>query len=153
IAPGVIACSHHMGRWRITEDNGTDRWVSGLVDLQQKDSGWKLRQLKGVEPFQSDDPDSERIWWTDAGVHQNLTFPVHPDPVSGAHCWHQKVVLEKAHSTDQYGDVFVNTAKSHQVYKDWLALARPATHPSGLRRPIWLLRPYKPDPSAFRRPE
>jgi anaerobic selenocysteine-containing dehydrogenase len=152
IAPGVLACSHHMGRWRVTEENGTDRWVSGLVDLQQNGSGWKLRQIKGVAPFQSDDPDSERIWWTDAGVHQNLTFPVHPDPVSGAHCWHQKVVLEKARPTDQYGDVFVDTAKAHQVYKNWLALARPANHPSGLRRPIWLLRPYKPDPSAFRRP-
>lgn len=153
IAPGVVACSHHMGRWRLTEQNGTDRWVSGLADLKQKDGHeWKLTQIKGVEPFKSEDPDSERIWWTDAGVHQNLTFPVHPDPVSGAHCWHQKVVLEKAQPNDRYGDVYVDTAKSHQVYKDWLALARPANHPSGLRRPIWLLRPYKPDPLAYKLP-
>jgi hypothetical protein len=26
------------------------------------------------------------VWWSDAGVHQNITFPVHPDPVSGMHC-------------------------------------------------------------------
>lgn len=157
IAPGVVACSHHMGRWRLTEQNGTDRWVSGLVDIQQggeskEGSQWKLTQLKGVEPFKSEDPDSARIWWTDAGVHQNLTFPVHPDPVSGAHCWHQKVVLEKARPSDHHGDVYVDTVKSHQVYKNWLALARPAQHPSGLRRPLWMLRPYKPDPSAYIRP-
>jgi anaerobic selenocysteine-containing dehydrogenase len=153
IAPGVLACSHHMGRWRVSEENGTDRWVSGLVDLKQQGSRWQLRQLKGVEPFKSDDPDSERIWWADTGVHQNLTFPVHPDPVSGAHCWHQKVVLEKASAEDRYGDVLVDTARAHQVYRNWLKLARPATHPSGLRRPWWLLRPYRPDPSAYVIPE
>ena len=27
---------------------------------------------------------------------QNLTFPVQPDPISGMHCWHQKVTLQKA---------------------------------------------------------
>jgi hypothetical protein len=70
--------------------------------------------------------------------------------VSGAHCWHQKVVIEKAGPDDRYGDVGVDTAHSHQVYKQWLALTRPANHPSGLRRPMWMLRPYKPDPSAFK---
>ena len=42
-----------------------------------------------------DDPDTSRIFWTDGGVHQNITFPVHPDPISGMHCWHQKVTVEK----------------------------------------------------------
>ena len=46
-----------------------------------------------VAPFASDDPDTERVWWTDAGVHQNLTFPVQPDPVSGMHCWLQRVTV------------------------------------------------------------
>ena len=39
----------------------------------------------GVQPFKSSDPDSEHIWWQDAGVHQNPTFGVQPDPVSGMH--------------------------------------------------------------------
>ena len=50
-----------------------------------------MRQVHGVQPFASADPDSGRIWWQDAGVHQNLIFPVQPDPISGQHCWHQKV--------------------------------------------------------------
>jgi hypothetical protein len=66
-----------------------------------------MRQLSGVQPFESSDPDSQRIWWQDVGVHQNLTFPVHPDPISGMHCWHQKVKLEKAPIGDSYGDIFV----------------------------------------------
>ena len=65
-----------------------------------------------MEPFHSVDPDSDRVWWKDAGVHQNLTFPVHPDPVSGMHCWPQKVRVERTGPDDRYGDVFVDTNKS-----------------------------------------
>src|SRR6185295_16365372 len=28
IAPSVLACSHHLGRWRLSEDQGGDRWSS-----------------------------------------------------------------------------------------------------------------------------
>jgi hypothetical protein len=108
-----------------------------------------MRQIHGVRPFASEDPDSERIWWEDAGVHQNLTFPVQPDPVSGQHCWHQKVTVTRAGPDDRYGDIFVDTNKSLEVYRRWLALARPAPGPGGLRRPLWLPRAFKPDPSAY----
>jgi hypothetical protein len=63
----------------------------------------------GVEPFSpSEDPDSERIFWTDPGVHQNLAFAVQPDPLSGMNCWLQKVPMEPARAGDRYGDVFVD---------------------------------------------
>jgi len=42
-------------------------------------------------------------------VHQNLTFPVHPDPISGMHCWHQAVRITKARAEDKRGDIFVDT--------------------------------------------
>ncbi|MDF1702443.1 MAG: formate dehydrogenase, partial [Planctomycetota bacterium] len=99
--------------------------------------------------FEGKDPDSKRIWWTDGGVNQNLTFPVQPDPVSGMHCWHQAVRVEKAQASDRYGDVFVDTAKSREVYAEWLKLAKPGPV-DGLRRPLWLNRPLHPDPSAYR---
>jgi anaerobic selenocysteine-containing dehydrogenase len=151
IRPGVVACSHHMGRWRLAPEAGGDRWSTGLADLSREDGGpWRLRIVEGISPFASDDPDSGRVWWTDAGVHQNLAFPVHPDPVSGAHSWHQKVRLDKPGPGDRYGDVQVDTVKAHEVYRRWLALARPAPGPGGLRRPLWFLRPYRPDPSAYR---
>ncbi|MGH7354362.1 MAG: molybdopterin-dependent oxidoreductase [Candidatus Rokuibacteriota bacterium] len=151
IRPGVIACSHHLGRWRLSEDAGGDRWSTALVRLEQTGSGvWRMTQVHGVRPFASDDPDSERVWWQDAGVHQNLTFPVQPDPVSGQHCWHQKVVVTRAGPDDRYGDIEVDTNKSFEVYRRWLALARPAPGPGGLRRPLWLPRAFKPDASAYR---
>jgi anaerobic selenocysteine-containing dehydrogenase len=154
IRPGVAACSHHMGRWRLQE-MGMERWSSALVDLQADDEGhWRMRQLSGARPFESSDPDSQRIWWQDVGVHQNLTFPVHPDPISGMHCWHQKVKLEKASPGDSYGDIFVDTQRAHAIYREWLALTRPAgqVSPDGTRRPYWLLRPFRPQREAYRLP-
>ncbi|MGH8014006.1 MAG: molybdopterin-dependent oxidoreductase [Candidatus Binataceae bacterium] len=150
IRPGVIGCSHHLGRWRLREDLGGERWSSALVDLRQVAPGkWKMRQLHGIKPFPSADRDSARIWWDDAGVHQNLTFPVQPDPVSGQHCWHQKVRVEVPGAEDRYGDIFVDTNKAHEVYRRWLEMARPAPGPDNLRRPLWLARVYRPATEAF----
>ena len=155
IRPGISACSHHMGRWRLQE-TGMERWSSSLVDLNRSPEGqWTMRRREGTRPFASSDPDSSRIWWTEVGVHQNLTFPVHPDPVTGMHCWHQKVTVTRAEPGDQSGDVFVDTARSRAVYREWRALTRPARQvsPDGMRRPHWLLRPFRPTRDAYRLPE
>ena len=150
VRPGVCALSHHMGRWRLHEGEGS-RWVQGLVDLERPSDGtWLLRYRKHVEAFESDDPDSSRINWTDPGVHQNLAFPVHPDPLSGMHAWLQKVRMEKAHPDDRYGDVFVDTRKSREVYQQWLEKTRATLGPGGQRRPEFMMRPVKPRRRAFR---
>lgn len=147
--PGVVACSHHLGRWRRPQDVAGNRWGSNTVQIESSGSKWKMRVVDGVRPFRSDDPDSARIFWSDGGVHQNITFPVHPDPISGMHCWHQKVRIEKASADDRYGDVEVDTEKSFQIYKEWMANTRPAPGPGGLRRPLWMNRPLRPETSLF----
>ncbi len=154
--PGVVACSHHIGRWRRPQDKIGNRWATNLVSIKMLDGDentghhkWRMRVIDGVRPFKSNDPDSMRIFWNDGGVHQNITFPVHPDPISGMHCWHQKVRIEKAHPEDRYGDVFVDTEKAFQVYREWLKMARPAPGPNGLRRPLWLNRPLRPVEELF----
>jgi anaerobic selenocysteine-containing dehydrogenase len=151
IRPGIVACSHHLGRWRLAESTGGERWSTALVDLSSAGPGrWRMRQVHGVQPWSSEDPDSERVWWQDAGVHQNLVFPVQPDPVSGQHCWHQKVTVSRPARDERYGDIFVDTNRSFEVYREWLAKARPAPGPGNLRRPLWLPRAFKPDASAYR---
>ncbi len=143
--PGVIACSHHLGRWRRPQDKIGNRWATNTVSIEENDSGkWAMKTLEGVKRFESADKDSSRIFWSDGGVHQNITFPVHPDPISGMHCWHQKVKVEAAPVGDSYGDIMVDTEKSFQVYKKWLEMTRPAPGPNGLRRPLWFSRPLKP---------
>ena len=87
-------------------------------------------------------------------MHQNLTFAVQPDPISGMHCWHQAVRVRPADPGDRHGDIAVDTAKAHSVYQRWLARTRPAgsVSPDGTRRPRWLMRPVKPAAEAFTLP-
>lgn len=151
IRPGVVAASHHMGRWRLKQDTGGSRWSTALVDLQESDEQVRFRRVHGVEPWESEDASSSRVWWSDAGVHQNITFPVHPDPISGMHCWHQKVRVRPAEPGDEYSDIFVDFARARDVYRKWLALTRPAI--GELRRPIWLFRPVKPTLAAYALPD
>jgi hypothetical protein len=150
VPPGIVLCSHHLGRWRLHENYGGERWSTAFVDLQEIEPGqWKMRQRHGVQAFKSEDPDSERVWWDDAGVHQNLTFPPHPDPISGSHAWHQKVRVERAQPEDRYGDIVVDTNRSFEIYREWLRLTRPGPGPNNQRRPQWLLRPCRPAPQAY----
>ena len=82
IRPGVIACSHHLGRWRLQESTRRRALVhraGGPARETPGDAGG-CGTSTGCGRSTSADPDSERVWWEDAGVHQNLTFPVHPDP-------------------------------------------------------------------------
>ena len=150
IRPGVVAASHHMGRWRLDEDKARS-WGAGKASIDRDDEGrWRLRRNHGHESYESDDPDTGRIWWSDTGVHQNLTFPVQPDPVSGMHCWLQRVTVGPAQDGDAYGDVVVDTEASHAVFKEWMANTRPGPGPDGLRRPLWFARPVKPTATAYR---
>ena len=152
IRPGVVAASHHMGRWRLEEDKARS-WGSGKAGITSSpstDGGttWRLRREHGAQPFESSDPDSGRIWWNDTGVHQNASFCVQPDPISGMQCWHQRVHITPARGDDEYGDVVVDTAKSREAFLDWLSKTRPSTN--GLRRPLWYARPLKPAAAAYR---
>jgi len=150
IRPGVVACSHHMGRWRTTEQG--QRQMMALVSLSRDARSWRLRRERGIEPFESADPDTGRIWWNDGGVHQNLTFPVQPDPISGMYCWHQAVRVKRAEPGDRYGDIAVDTGRARQQYERWLKMTRPASQvsPDGTRRPYWLLRPLKPGRDVYK---
>ncbi len=153
IRPGVVACSHHMGRWRPeAEQGGAQRQMMATVALRHEGARWALGRKAGVQPHPSSDPDTRRIWWTDTGVHQNLTFPVHPDPVSGMHCWHQAVRVRRAEASDAYGDIAVDLERAEAVHQRWRQLARSAAgfSPDGSRRPHWLLRPLRPRPDAYR---
>ncbi|RPJ50310.1 MAG: formate dehydrogenase, partial [Methanobacteriota archaeon] len=156
IKPGVIAISHHLGRWRLQEDSGVNRGASNLVKLTDNGKGgYLMRVLHGAQAYESSDPDTNRIWWSEVGVSQNLTHAVHPDPVSGVHCWLQKATsVRKAKLDEKAGDVFVDTNYSMEKYREWLKLTRPADQvsPDGTRRPYWLTRPLKPTKEAYKLP-
>jgi anaerobic selenocysteine-containing dehydrogenase len=157
IKPGIIAMSHHLGRWRLAEAQGGNPGMTALARLEQDGHGnHKLDILEHGRAWKTFDPDTSRIWWSDVGVHQNLTHAVHPDPISGAHCWLQKATnVSKARPEDRHGDVRVDVRKSMQIYREWYALTRSAVDhsPDGTRRPLWLKRPLKPVKAAYALPK
>ena len=157
IKPGIVAMSHHLGRWRLEQGEGIGAGMSNLVELEGEGTGeHRLHIVEGGGAWESTDPDTSRIWWEDVGVHQNLTHAVHPDPISGAHCWHQKLLsVRKALPTEKHGSVWVDTRKSMAVFREWVGYARSAARysPDGTRRPYWLKRPLKPTPEAYKIPE
>jgi len=153
IRPGVVACSHHLGRWRKDNSEATNRWSASPVSFNERGSELLVRRVtEGLEPFESGDPDSQRLWWEETGVHQNMTFPVQPDPMSGMHCWHQVVRVQAAGPDDQEGDVRVDRELGRQVYREWLETTRPGPGPGNLRRPLWLKRPIRPTDAAYQAP-
>ena len=115
IRPDVVACSHHMGRWK-THEQG-QRQMMATVKLDHTAAEWGLRRENGVSAYESSDPDTLRIWWSDVGVHQNLTFPVHPDPISGMPLLAPGRARQEGIAGNQYGDIHVDTAKSREVYR------------------------------------
>ena len=145
IKPGVVGCSHHIGRWRRKQDRG-NRFLTNTVAIEDQGNGkMRMKTVSGVEPWKSDDPDTNRIWWRDGGVHQNITHAVQPDPISGAHCWLQKVRLSRPGPGEDYGDIEVDREKSFEYYKRWNEWAKAReTHPRGERRPLWMKRPLPP---------
>ena len=157
--PGVVAMSHHLGRWRLKENEGVNEFSSSFVKISEENSDeFSLRILDSQTETRNrfaKDADLQRVWWKEVGVHQNLTHAVHPDPISGAHCWLQKAFsVQKARTTDKLGDVWVDTKKSMQTYRQWSELCRDArTHsPDATRRPYWLKRPLKPSKATFKLP-
>ncbi len=148
IRPGVVACSHHMGRWKFSDANKS--LTMRRVELNSDGPKRNLIPKSPPQPYTSSDPDTSRFWWNDVGVHQNLIFPVHPDPISGMHCWHQAVSVERAQLGDEFGEVHVDLDKSKAVFERWLRMAKTAyeVSPDGTRRPRWLMRPLKPTKRA-----
>lgn len=206
VMPGTLACSHHGGRWKLTNHvtipNGvTDGKVApgtaprdlsnkeflkespanigkaggqtkiddysgttGLnsfgvpvAEIQMDGKVGKLKYVEGIKPFKAErfpefNRDSENIWWDGlSGSWQNAVAAPHPDPVSGNHCWHQKVMLEPAQPGDKIGDIFVNYDNNFKVYQAWRdQLSRGLDSNSTIRRPRHIKRPWVSlDPSAY----
>jgi hypothetical protein len=169
IAPGVLACSHHAGRWRLVNavDVGWEQKLGILgsaapvATMTESGTTRQLRYTEGLSkrrftptkefgekgwPFAAFNEDLDNLSWDGlTGVWQNATHHPHPDPISGMHCWHQKVLLEKAGPGDKVGDIHVDIAATFKTYQVWRdELTRPAPGPGGLRRPEHLKRPWVP---------
>ncbi len=121
------------------------------AELQMDGKEGKLKYIEGIKPFHTErfadyNRDSGNIWWDGlSGSWQNAVAAPHPDPISGMHCWHQKVILEPAQAGDKIGDIYVNYENNFKVYQGWRdGLTRPLNASDKLRRPQHIKRPWVP---------
>ncbi len=206
VLPGTLACSHHGGRWKLTNavavpngvsdgkvatgaaprdlnnkeflkespDNAGRAGAQTIIDdyegttglnsfgvpvaeVQRDGKVGKLKYVEGIKPFETKrfaqyNADSVNVWWDGlSGSWQNAVAAAHPDPVSGMHCWHHKVLLEPAQAGDKIGDIFVNYENNLKVYQAWRdQLSRGLDAGSTIRRPRHVKRPWvRLDPSAY----
>jgi anaerobic selenocysteine-containing dehydrogenase len=122
-----------------------------LAEIQMDGKEGKLKYVEGIKPFRSErfaeyNKDSDNIWWDGlSGSWQNAVAATHPDPISGMHCWHQKVILEPAQKGDKIGDIHVNYDNNFKTYQAWRdELTRGLDSDSTLRRPAHIKRPWVP---------
>ncbi|MDD2791135.1 MAG: molybdopterin-dependent oxidoreductase [Sulfurimonas sp.] len=142
------------GQIKIEDYDGTSGLNSFGVptaELQMDGKEGKLKYVAGIKPFHTKrfedyNRDSGNIWWDGlSGSWQNAVAAPHPDPISGMHCWHQKVILEPAQAGDKIGDIFVNYDNNFKVYQGWRdELTRGLDEKSTIRRPKHIKRPWVP---------
>jgi anaerobic selenocysteine-containing dehydrogenase len=130
---------------------GNNSFGIPLAEIQMDGKEGKMKYVEGIHPFKSErfaeyNRDSDNIWWDGlSGSWQNAVAPTHPDPISGMHCWHQKVILEPAQSGDKIGDIFVNYENNFKTYQAWRDdLTRGLDSNSKWRRPAHIKRPWVP---------
>ena len=142
------------GAIKIADYDGTAGMNSfGVPTAEMQTDGkmGKLKYVEGIHPFHSKrfaeyNKDSDNIWWDGlSGSWQNAVAPTHPDPISGMHCWHQKVILEAAQPGDKIGDIQVNYENNFKTYQAWRdKLTRGLDSNSEFRRPPHISRPWVP---------
>ncbi|NOQ31185.1 MAG: molybdopterin-dependent oxidoreductase [Helicobacteraceae bacterium] len=132
-------------------DIGLIGFGAPLAEMQMDGKEGKLQYIEGIKPFKTErwaeyNDDTSNIWWDGlSGSWQNAVAPAHPDPISGMHCWHQKVILEPAEKGDKIGDIHVNYENNLNTYRAWRdKLTRGLDSDSKLRRPPFIKRPWVP---------
>ncbi len=131
--------------------SGNNSFGVPTAEIQMDGKEGKLTYVEGIKPFHSKrfadfNKDSDNIWWDGlSGSWQNAVAATHPDPISGMHCWHQKVILEPAQEGDKIGDIQVNYDNNFKVYQAWRdELTRGLDGDSEFRRPPHIKRPWVP---------
>ncbi len=154
--PGVLANSHHAGRWKLknavdipgfSHQLGVMGLGAPLYDMTMDGKVGTLKPKEGVDKalvarrdtwqFKKYNKDLDNIWWDGlSGAWQNAVMAPHSDPIAGNHGWHQKAIVEKAGVEDTIGDIYVNYENNFKVHQAWRdQLTRPLQAGDTLRRP------------------
>lgn len=154
VRPGVVAINPTRGRWHRPSGPQPNPATSASVFLHMDGDRRTIGREESARAEAEIDPRLHRVWWSDAGTPANLAMPVHPDPISGGHCWNQVVRVRPAQANDVPGDASADLARADRIIELWLQRARRAedVSPDKTRRPSWLIRNPRPMPDAWKLP-
>ena len=154
IRPGVVACSHHLGRWRLAEGEGRaasrprprgrERGARAVdADAVARDRAVRLRRSRHAADLVDG-----------SGRASEPHFPVQPDPVSGCHCLAPEGPDRACPAgPDRYGDVSVDTNEvSRGLTGVGSRSARRACAGDRGAVPTGCCRPFRPDRNRLQLP-
>jgi hypothetical protein len=129
--PSVVACSHHIGRWRRVQDAKNNRWSTNQVTIKEEEPGkWKMWVVEGIGAYKSDDPDTSRFSGpTAVFIRTSRSRCIRSG--FGMHCWHQKVVVENGPRRRR---AWRCVRRYEQVVRDLQGVARDDTTGTGSKR-------------------
>ena len=134
IRPGVIACSHHLGRWRLHEDAGGERWSTALVRPRRPER----RASGGMRQRPRHRGRSRATTPTRSASGGRRRRPPEPDVPGPARPGQRHALLAPEGARREGRARTTATATSSwtrrsliEVYRRWLAIARPAPGPGG----------------------
>ena len=123
---------------------------SAWVDLKEVGKGqWKMRQISGVEPYDSRDADTQAHL-----VERRRRASGHYiSRTSRSDQRHALLAPDGARGESRAQRPLWRYLRGHESFfcrvQKWKALARPAPGPGGLRRPLWMPRVVRPADSAY----
>ena len=125
IRPGVIACSHHLGRWRLQEGQGGSRFASALVTLTRRDGP------VAEAPGQRRAAVCEQRPRLGAGLVAGRGRASEPDLRGPPRPGERDALLapegaaERVGAGDRYGDIYVDTVgRTRSIKSGWRWPAR-----------------------------
>ena len=146
IRPGVVACSHHMGRWKLAEEG--QRQLMATVALEHEGTGWSLNRKGGVERLRVCVTPTRRASGgpTRACIRTSRS---RSSPIRSRAC---TAGIRRCGSAEAEPDGSLRrrlrrhreVARPVQGVAREVALGEAHLSPDGTRRPYWLLRPLKP---------
>ena len=126
------------------------------VKLDHEGTEWGLKRESGAEPYESSDRRhvAHLVERCRRASEHDFSGSSRSD-FGNALLASGRARAQSAKPNDKYGDIFVDTEKSREVYQKWLAMTRPADKfsPDGTRRPYWMLRPLKPAREFYKLPD
>jgi hypothetical protein len=95
--PWVVACSRHMGRWRLAGHCQVSAGnMRATLALRQAEDGWVMHTADYLRPHQIPNFGATPTWCPGTAARRGATIAVHRGPISAPDFRHQAIRMRRA---------------------------------------------------------